>query len=66
MKQTLEVLGFLAVVRALAGPASEFAGWDRGPVHGFAFLEGHEIHAGIAPPVPGGAPFAAAESRKAG
>lgn len=66
MKQTLEVLGFLAVVQGIAGLVSEFADWDWGLVHRFAFLEGYEIYTSIALLVLGGALFAAAESPKAG
>lgn len=65
MKQTLEVLGFLAGVQGLAGLVSEFAGWDWGIVHRFGFLDGYELFASIALLVLGGALIAAAESRNA-
>ncbi|GGX22258.1 hypothetical protein GCM10010297_49280 [Streptomyces malachitofuscus] len=65
MKQTLEVLGFLAGVQGLAGLVSEFAGWDWGIVYRFDFLDGYELFASIALLVLGGALIAAAESRNA-
>ncbi|CAL9379430.1 hypothetical protein [Streptomyces sp. enrichment culture] len=66
MKQTLEVLGFLAVVQGLAGLVSEFTNWRWGVVQRLGFLDGHELYASIALLVLGGALFAAAESRASG
>src|SRR5690606_33759307 len=66
MKQTLEVLGFLAVVQGLAGLVSEFTDWHWGVVQRVGFLDGYELYASLALLVLGGALFAAAESRASG
>ncbi|MBD9733736.1 MULTISPECIES: hypothetical protein [unclassified Streptomyces] len=66
MKQTLEVLGFLAVVQGLAGLVSEFTDWHWGVVQRIGFLDGYELYASLALLVLGGALFAAAESRASG
>ncbi|NEC30334.1 hypothetical protein G3I20_28005 [Streptomyces sp. SID8111] len=66
MKQTLEVLGFLAVVQGLAGLVSEFTDWRWGLVQRVGFLDGYELYASLALLVLGGALFAAAESRASG
>lgn len=66
MKQTLEVLGFLAVVQGLAGLVSEFTDWHWGVVQRIGFLDGYELYASLALLVLGGALFAAAEGRASG
>lgn len=66
MKQTLEVLGFLALVQGVAGLVTEFTDWNWGLVHRWGFLDGYEIYASIALLVLAGALFAAAESQEAG
>ncbi|GGV29861.1 hypothetical protein [Streptomyces griseoflavus] len=66
MKQTLEVVGFLALVQGVAGLVTGFTGWNWGLVHRWGFLDGYEIYASIALLVLAGALFAAAESRGAG
>ncbi|MFF8863239.1 MULTISPECIES: hypothetical protein [unclassified Streptomyces] len=66
MKQSLELLGFLALVQGVLGLVHEFTHWHVGLVQRLGFLDGYEVYASVALVVLAFALFAAAESRGSG
>ncbi|WP_330286869.1 hypothetical protein [Streptomyces sp. NBC_00576] len=66
MKQSLEIVGFLALVQGVAGLLHEFTDLHWGLVQKLGFLDGYEIYASVTLLVLSFALFAAAESRKSG
>ncbi|PKW10882.1 hypothetical protein SAMN05428944_1916 [Streptomyces sp. 1222.5] len=67
MKQSLELLGFLALVQGVLGLVHEFTHWHVGLVQRWlGFLDGYEVYASVALVVLAFALFAAAESRGSG
>ncbi|SED97146.1 hypothetical protein SAMN05216532_6447 [Streptomyces sp. 2231.1] len=66
MKQSLELLGFLALVQGVLGLVHEFTHWHMGLVQRLGFLDGYEVYASVALVVLAFALFAAAESRGSG
>ena len=66
MKQSLEILGFIALVQGAMGLVHEFTDWDVGLVRRLGFLHGYEVYASVALVVLALALFAAAESQESG
>ncbi|MFF8726211.1 hypothetical protein ACF073_06925 [Streptomyces sp. NPDC015171] len=66
MKQSLEFLGFIALVQGALGLVHEFTDWHIGLVQRLGFLDGYGVYASVALVVLAFAMFAVAESRGSG